>query len=659
MGYKTYGNDLLYLIILFVLLGVFILVAVVYSVINKHPLPSAAIPNQSSYLYTGIGMVCNNTILGCPNNLTCFGSSASTNGKCYADVGQPCKTIYDCVSSSTKCDGVCILDTSPGAINTGCNPRITSSQCNNGLQCLLSYENDYRCLIPLGGSGCGNNNTSCGIISNSGNGVKCSSNTCVISQQHGKGCSTSADCGGLDFCSSGKCEPSPNIAPGQKGSYCSPFSDLGLTPCNEGLQCNASEVYNFPYGIGTCTDSISTIGGKCDATSGCIPFSYCGGSGVCQLPDSPNQCEIPGSGGICVDPYVCTAVGGVRECLGKSTAMCNTQSQCVSGVCSPEYITKISKSGNNEFPGFSTFSSAFTDGQFLTSNLSLAKPTPDRYIFVLSGKLQSPETDQVFWVYDSPTSATFNKVTVTISDANITSFVLKEASIVDDDTLEFFVLWINQITTSSPGGYDTIYIIPYTNSSTLSITTANKQYSYYSTPVSQITQYYVNGMDNNSIYLFITGATQGNIQNLTRVTSDGFTLVNVLDTGTTQGGGQPITAQGLTFFGRYLDITGKDPVSESNFFLIVGDTLYFFGRHYDFYQLISIPAKVAYTVSQVNTYATFELMYTDDQGLMYYFAFTQGKNHVNYQIPGYSGNQGIAQDITTPSSFFSFSRTCQ
>ena len=255
---------------------------------------------------------CNN-VIQCGNGLTCQDS------QCKRNIGQPCRTLSDCVASANVCmNGTC-QNVSTGELND-------PPPCNDGLA-----TNSLNVCKGLEGFSCRNSDDCLSGI--------CDNNTCTDLRGPALSCFNSENCiEGLN-CSNNFCQSIATT--GTEGAYCFPNADNDQATCNSGLTCvlvNPSQ----PDQAGLCQPACQQLGQSCGGDSAlpptapdqfCVdPYNCINGS--CSFPTN-NMCN---NNNQCSNNFTCNN----NLCLGQQQQPCIMNNNCISGNCTSSTVIRWS-----------------------------------------------------------------------------------------------------------------------------------------------------------------------------------------------------------------------------------------------------------------------------------------------------------------------------
>jgi|HubBroStandDraft_2_1064218.scaffolds.fasta_scaffold49527_3 hypothetical protein len=159
---------------------------------------------------------------------------------------------------------------------------------------------------------------------------KAACGTCETTPAVGDACGKLLDCGqGLVCSTNNKC-----VAPGASGAMCGPDD-----PCLVGLSCVGSKPKLKKPVLGTCQESVTTMGGACDVTQKTAPACSVTDGLICN--STSKMCEtlaLAAPGGacgnstgqliICSDGASCSATAGDGGTSGTCTATIPDKGSC-------------------------------------------------------------------------------------------------------------------------------------------------------------------------------------------------------------------------------------------------------------------------------------------------------------------------------------------
>lgn len=320
MGFKRVSNLALLNILIISLFIVGIIITIVALYLSKKRITTVQGVNQNTV--TGLHMPCS-TKNTCQTGLNCV--QTSVGNVCLSDLGGVCTQIVDCTNDANFCNGRCVAET--GNLGDFCS---TQADCLSDFVCAFdNYSNTRRCLIAQ------DSPTVCTSFYDCVPGSICQNGQCLVGQPPMGLCSNSLECAGTDQCLDGLCQPNDISSRGVQGSYCQ-FNAPG--GCNEGLECNGSEMFNLPPGIGYCSRPISGIGGICNRFNGCIPIGNCNDFGFCNAPVPINSCAEND----CSVGFTCVG----QDCKAEQYVTCSVNSDCLSGTCTQLSVQQLIVGGS-------------------------------------------------------------------------------------------------------------------------------------------------------------------------------------------------------------------------------------------------------------------------------------------------------------------------
>lgn len=324
---KEKNTGLIIAIIIFTLLGLFVVSILVILLVHSNEVPPPQYAVASGYFMGSCAQsVCN-------NGLICDG----TDFICRYGTGAVCESAFDCGPGLT-CSGRCVSGPY-GSLNQYC-------PCNQGYKCQPNNDGTNTCK-GISGTVCSNNRD---CISN-----VCQNNVCMAGNPDSYPCTRDSDCNSNN-CNNGFCQPSGMIT-GNLGASCAgnclnvPSGELGAG-CTGSLVCACAYGNNAP---GVCIRSYNGIGDRCSTTNLCSSSLVCyNTSGMpCSPDDLSCRClfpyDNPNSGNICIPGMLADRTTGSKSiCLNNATLGCNSGSMCVSNSCIGPPVTVVYNFYNND-----------------------------------------------------------------------------------------------------------------------------------------------------------------------------------------------------------------------------------------------------------------------------------------------------------------------
>ena len=236
------------------------------------------------------------------------------SGDDLKDEGAPCVDGYECITQ-TCCDGICKTEEDCKALAIGQECVKNESVCQTGLVCCTGLEDDHWLCRPANACGNSNEGEVCVKQDQCTLGLNCCHTADDWNQQH---CKTNSDCVKAigeqcvkdlecksTFCCLGKCAEAKkcgDASPKENGSACVTPRDCLSQICSgtPTASCRA-----------TLDPELGAVGQACLKNAECSTNVCCASS----YESTHLTCQHP------------------HDCLRKDGLLCNTDSNCISGIC--------------------------------------------------------------------------------------------------------------------------------------------------------------------------------------------------------------------------------------------------------------------------------------------------------------------------------------